>query len=107
MVKSNVVSVSVSAPEGRVDRNSLTVDKTSGYVGDVFHFTGHVEGWIPDTSWWIWIKIYVNGVYQSGKDVNLYPAGGDFSLDYSFDFTPDAPGSYNIYTDAVPQQTAY
>ena len=103
MVKSNVVTITVTYPS-EVRVNQLSVDKTKGHVDEAFHFTDHVEGYLEDSSWYVWIRVYVNDRYV--KDITIYPPPGDFSEDVTFDLSFSTPGTYEVYTIAEVQQWA-
>ena len=99
MVKSNVISISVTqAIQNVVESNTLSVDKTTGYVGDTFHFTGRVTGSINPDYYYVRIDVYINDTVVNTLDV--FPKSTSFDEPYSFDFTPDAAGTYSVYTDA-------
>ncbi|MEM2386105.1 MAG: Ig-like domain-containing protein [Candidatus Bathyarchaeia archaeon] len=73
---------------------TLNVDKTSGYLGDVFTFTG---------------TLTQNGTPVSGATVTLYkddvalspPTVTDEYGNYSFQWTADTAGNHSFYTVAV------
>ena len=100
MVKSNTITITVKEAETVIKVNKLSVDKTSGYVGDVFHFTDHIEGYVPDEDHYYQIIVYVNGTEYTR--INSHPLPGDFKEDIKFDITFEEPGTYDVYTDTKP-----
>jgi hypothetical protein len=73
---------------------TLNVDKTSGYVGDVFTFTG---------------TLTQNGTPISGATVTLYKddmalspsTTTDANGNYAFQWVADTPGNHSFYAEAV------
>jgi len=98
-MKSNVVTVTVTAPKPEVTSNNISADKTSVAVGEPVTITGNVSFSVAlPSAMTLYVDIYVN---DTKTDSRTYPVSkGATSATYSFQISFTAAGTYNVYTDA-------
>ncbi len=105
---SNPVSVSIErlptppAPSNKITVHRLTVNKTTGHVGDTFSFTDHIEGTIDRTRYYIKISVYVNNSYKTFYA--YYPTSNSFKYDYTFSLKFNTAGKYIVkcFAEFIP-----
>lgn len=99
MVKSNVITFTVTAPPVTITNNTITAPKTTLTVGEIITITGTLtfSAALP-SSRGIDIKVYVNDTFVKG--IQITAPSGSTGINYNFNISFDAAGTYSLYTDA-------
>jgi hypothetical protein len=99
MVKSNTLTITVTAPPVVIKTNTITADKTTVVVGETVTITGTLEfsAALPSDRR-VRIDLYVNDAVTASWEIVASKGSTKASYTRQLQFT--AEGTYRVYTDA-------
>ena len=97
VVRSDTLTISVTSP---VEYHlSITVDKTEGFVGDTFRFSGYLMMYDPAVGRSVPVTLTEVSLYIEGEEVGSDVT--DSQGRYSIDWIPQEAGIYHAHTEAI------